>query len=71
MGRLVGIRLPDRQRPEAVSGFAVQAGETLHLSHFFSLRALWTLGHFKFHFLSFFECLKTVTLNSTVVNEDV
>ena len=47
------------------------AGETLHLRDFFSLRSLWALCHLKLDFLTFFESLEAVTLDSAIVNEDV
>ena len=48
-----------------------QAGETLHLGHFFSLRSFWALCHLKLNFLALFEGLEAVALDSAIVNEDV
>ena len=48
-----------------------QAGETLHLDHFFSLWSLGALGHLELDFLTFFQSLETVALDGAVVNEDV
>ena len=48
-----------------------QAGETLHLRDFFSLRSLWALRNLKLDFLTLFEGLETVALDSAIVNEDV
>ena len=48
-----------------------QAGETLRLGHFFSLRSLWSLCNLKLDFLSLFEGLEAVALDGAVVNEDV
>ncbi len=48
-----------------------QAGETLRLGHFFSLRSLWALGNLKLDFLTLFEGFEAVALDGAVVNEDV
>ena len=48
-----------------------QAGETLHLDHFFCLWSFRALRHFKLDFLTFFKSLEAVALNGAVVNEDV
>src|SRR5918993_5330375 len=49
----------------------MQAGETLRLRHFFSLRSLWALGYLKLNFLALFEGLEAVALDSAIVNENV
>ena len=46
-------------------------GRQLHLRHFFSLRSLWALCHLKLDFLTLFESLEAVTLDSAIVNENV
>ena len=48
-----------------------QAGETLHLRDLFSLGSLWALGYLKLDFLTLFESLKAVALDSAIVNKDV
>src|SRR5688572_6178600 len=48
-----------------------QAGETLRLSHFFSLRSLWALRNLKLDFLTLFESFEAVALDSAIVNKDV
>src|SRR5688572_33451894 len=48
-----------------------QAGETLRLRHFFSLRSLWALGNLKLDFLALFKGFEAVALDSAIVNENV
>ena len=48
-----------------------QAGETLRLRNFFGLRSLWALGYLKLNFLTLFESLEAVALDSAIVNENV
>jgi hypothetical protein len=48
-----------------------QAGETLHLDHFFGLWTFRALRHFKLDLLTLFESLEAFALNGAVVDEDV
>src|SRR5205085_4960341 len=59
-------------RKRSVALTAVSLGRySSHLDHFFGLRALRPLRHFKFDRLAFFERLEAVALNGAVVNENV
>ena len=64
----VSYRTRDRKQSVAL---LKQAGETLHLRNFFSLRSLWPLCHLKLDFLTLFESLEAVALDSAIVNEDI
>src|SRR5689334_6548828 len=65
---LSAYRTRDRKQSVAL---LKQAGETLHLRHFFSLWSLWPLGNLKLDFLALFEGLEAVALDSAIVNKNV